>query len=166
MKEKILELIYIGSRKPTNDGNSNYRALKFVDIVSEEEYIMHLRDDEKAAKLDPRVGDIWTGLDFLHIYCLNVKNPAITLRSNFMEEKGLLKRLIEVYQFVSKEEDKTFVFRNHNSLLVLNRNGVSRSFRVVLLKDYNTTGLEIESFSTVLQNEIANKFYINLKKWQ
>jgi len=165
MIDKLLELIDISSRKPTNDGKSVYRTIRFQSLTDDSEYILRVRDDSKVSELDFTVGQIWKGLSLLQPRLpYAIKEPESALDSEYVSKELIVANPAKTYRLINKS-DSVLSFKRGNNLLILVKKGLTENYTVTEILNYTIDDLSVTQWLSLSRKEIAEIFFINFKKF-
>lgn len=158
-KKSLLELIFIGPRKRTNDGKSDYRTIRLVDLLTGDTFIIRPRDDRSAGKITYLVGQIWMGLELLQpLVEKKLLEPDAALNTDFLTKENIVRQPGETYMLIQSSQDRSmFVYKNGAELLLLNKRGALH---------YYVTRIEnqiIQDLESLSKQEIVQKYCINIK---
>lgn len=171
MIDKLLELIDIGSRKPTNDGKSVYRTIRFQSLTDDCEYVLRVRDDSKVSELNFTVGQIWKGLSLLQPrLSYPIKEPETALDSEYVSEDLIVVNPGGTYRLLNKETTNVvnslvLSFKRGNNLLILVKKGLTQNYTVTEILNYQLDSLSVTQWPSLSRKEIAESFFINFKKF-
>lgn len=165
MIDKLLELIDISSRKPTNDGKSVYRTIRFQSLTDDSEYVLRVRDDSKVSELDFTVGQIWKGLSLLQPrLSYTIKEPESALDSEYVSKELIVANPGATYRLINKS-GSVLSFKRGNNLLILVKKGLTENYTVTEILNYTIDDLSVTQWLSLSRKEIAEIFFINFKKF-